>query len=256
VWLDLQNPGADQLRAFCQSLRLDEQTLRALTTARQRPSFTSAADSVHAVVPSVNPGRPAGDLLGIRVLFTGRFLLTVHPEPCPALEEARRLYHGLPGDKKADGPFVLFFVLDQLVDTFEPGLVQLDAKLDAIQVALLDRPPRGVQQELIKGRHVLSEAVQALGWYAGDLGHFLGAGQLPGINASAEPLFSHHRTPLAQLREAAKDYRDEAQDALGQLASNVSARQGQVINLLTVVAAVQTYPAPQGPRSESAQAAQ
>jgi len=140
VWLDLQNPGADQLRAFGQSLGLDERTLQALTAPAQRPSFTSDGDSVQAVVPSMNPGRAAGDILGTRVMFTGGFLLTTHPEPCPALQAAYRMYQGLPDDKKADGPFVLFFVLDQIVDTFEPDLVQLDARLDAIQVALLDRP--------------------------------------------------------------------------------------------------------------------
>lgn len=238
VWLDLQNPGADQLRAFGQSLGLDEQTLQALSAPGLRPSFTADGDSVRAVVPSANPGRPAGDILGIRVLFTGRFLLTTHPEPCPALEAAYRQYEGLPDDKKADGPFVLFFVLDQVVDSFEPDLVQLDGRLDTVQVALLDRPPPGVRQELIKARRALSETVQALGWYAGDLNRFLGASQLPGMNPGAGPLFLYHRTRVAQLREAAKDCREEAQDALGQVAGNVSGRQEQLINILTVVGAV------------------
>jgi len=85
---------------------------------------------------------------------------------------------------------------------------------------------------------VLSEAVQALGYYSGDLNRFLGASQLPGISAGAEPLFDHHRARVSQLREAAKDYREEAQDALGQVAATVSGRQGQVINILTVVAAI------------------
>jgi Mg2+ and Co2+ transporter CorA len=125
VWLDMQNPGADQLRAFGQSLRLDERAVQALAAPSQRPSFTSDADSVQAVVPSANPGRAAGDILGIRVLYTGRFLVTTHPEPCPALESAYRLYQGLPDDKKAHGPFVLFFVLDQIVDSFEPELVRV-----------------------------------------------------------------------------------------------------------------------------------
>jgi len=235
---DLQNQGADQLRAFGQSLRLDERALQALAAPSQRPSFTSDADSVQAVVPSANPGRPAGDILGIRVLYTGRFLVTTHPEPCPALESAYRLYQGLPDDKKAHGPFVLFFVLDQIVDSFEPELVQLDGRLDAIQIALLERLPPGMQQELIQARRVLSEAVQALGWYAGDLHRFFGANQLPGMDASAETLFRYHRARVAQLRDAAKDCREEAQDALGQVATNVSGRQEQLINILTVVGAI------------------
>ena len=238
VWLDLQNPAPEQLRAFGEPLGLDEQTMQALTAPGRRPSFTSDADSVQAVVPSMNPGRSAGDILGIRVRYTGRFLLTTHPEPCPTMEAACRLYQGLPDAKKADGSFVLFFVLDQIVGSFEPDLVQVDARLDAVQIALLDHRPPGVKQELIKTRRVLSEAVQALGWYAGDLNHFLGASQLPGMNASAETLFTYHRSRVAQLREAAKDCREEAQDALGQITANVSDRQEQLINILTVVGAI------------------
>ena len=38
VWLDLQDPGADQLRAFGQSLGLDEPTLQALSAVCARRS--------------------------------------------------------------------------------------------------------------------------------------------------------------------------------------------------------------------------
>ena len=37
---------------------------------------------------------------------------------------------------------------------------------------------------------------------------------------------------------AARDYRDESQEALGQVAANISSRQGQFINILTVISAI------------------
>jgi Mg2+ and Co2+ transporter CorA len=142
-------------------------------------------------------------------------------------------------DKKTDGPSVLFLVLDQIVDTFEPALLQLDSHLDEIQVALLRGTPAGVQDELINARRTLSEVVQALGWYARDLHHLVGnAGQLPGMNPAATPLFDQHRTLVTTLRDAARDYRDETQDALGQVADNAASRQGQLVNFLTVLATI------------------
>jgi hypothetical protein len=101
--------------------------------------------------------------------------------------------------------------------SFEPDLVQLDCKLDQIQLALLGGSPPGVEGELIRIRRELSEAVQALGWYVGDLHHFDSARQLPGMDAADESGFNLHRRRAAQIRDAARDYRDESQDASGRL---------------------------------------
>ena len=40
------------------------------------------------------------------------------------------------------------------------------------------------------------------------------------------------------MRDAARDYREEAGDVLGQFSSNISDRQGQVINFLAVISAI------------------
>jgi Mg2+ and Co2+ transporter CorA len=237
VWLDLANPDPQSLQGFGDSLGLDDATLRTLTTVAQHPSFTLVGDSIQAVVPSTNPGGPSADIIGIRVVFTERFLLTAHSEPCSSLDDTYQHYGDLLGDEKADNPFVLFHVLDQIVDSFVPDLLQLDRRLDNIQVTLLGGTPPGVQGEVIKIRRVLSEALQAFGWYVSDLGEFVdNVGQLPGMSSANQQLFVHHRSGVIRIADAAKDYRDETQDALGQVAANVAGKQGQLINWLTVVA--------------------
>jgi Mg2+ and Co2+ transporter CorA len=70
LWLDLENPGTDRLRAFGQSLRLSDETMQTLAGVSQRPSVAHVGDSLKAVVPGMNPGRSAGDILGIHVVFT------------------------------------------------------------------------------------------------------------------------------------------------------------------------------------------
>ena len=104
--------------------------------------------------------------------------------------------------------------------------MQLDSKLDQIQLALLGGSPPGVEGELIRIRRELSEAVQALGWYVGDLHHFDSARELPGMDAADESGFNLHRRRAAQIRDAARDYRDESQEALGQVAANISTGRG------------------------------
>lgn len=96
-------------------------------------------------------------------------------------------------------------------------------------------PSAGLPQEPSCGS---TWRIQALGWYVGDLHHFDSAGQLPGMDAADESGFNLHRRRAAQIRDAARDYRDESQEALGQVAANISSRQGQFINILTVISAI------------------
>lgn len=83
VWLDLENPGDRGLRAFGESLGINDPDLQALTAVSQRPSFDVAGDSIRALVPSSNGGRDAGGILGIPLLYTRRFLVTTHAGPWP-----------------------------------------------------------------------------------------------------------------------------------------------------------------------------
>ena len=169
---------------------LNDPDLQALTAVSQRPSFDVAGDSIRALVPSSNGGRDMSGILGIPLMYTERFLLTTHSGPC--LAAVQHGWDDLPHDVKADGPSLLFFILNQLIGSFEPNLVQLDSKLDQIQLALLGGSPPGVEGELIRIRRELSEAVQALGWYVGDLHHFDSARQLPGMDAADESGFDVH----------------------------------------------------------------
>lgn len=104
MWLDLENPGDRRLRAFGESLGMNDPALQALTAVSQRPSSDVAADSIRAVVPSSNRGRGTGDILGIQVVFTERFLLTAHSGPCRALAGVQRGWDDLPHEVKAGGP--------------------------------------------------------------------------------------------------------------------------------------------------------
>jgi Mg2+ and Co2+ transporter CorA len=112
--------------------------------------------------------------------------------------------------------------------------------LDEIQVELLTDTSRGSQAEVLAIRHRLADAVQSLSWYTGDLDDLIAAGvaELPGLGAGAQTHLDRYRQRIVQLTDAAREYREEAVEALGQYTQNVSGRQGQVINFLAVISAI------------------
>lgn len=100
----------------------------------QRPSLAAAGGIVQALVSAAGGLALDAAAIPVRILYTAKFLLTVHSGPCPALEQARHRYDALRDEGKAEGPLVLFLILDDLAGSFEEQFLALDARLDEIQV--------------------------------------------------------------------------------------------------------------------------
>jgi magnesium transporter len=96
-WLDLENPGDDELAEFCRSLQLSAGAIDSVRHPSQRSSFALAAGSVQAVLPAAVGTGPAAWLEAnyVTLLLTEQFLFTVHATPTPALQHARHQYSGL-----------------------------------------------------------------------------------------------------------------------------------------------------------------
>ncbi len=252
-WLDLESLDRELLGQFGRSLHLGTSAISELedtgqpagmamgaARARQRPSLTAAGDVLQALVSAVGGLAPDSAPIPVRIVYTAEFLLTVHSAPCPALEQTRHRFDGLRDEGKADGPLVLFLVLDELAGSFEEQFLALDARLDEIQVELLTSSSRGSQAELLAIRRRLADAVQSLAWYTGDLDDLIAAGvaQMPGLAPGGQAHLDRHRQRVIRLTDAAREYREEAREALGEYSQNISGRQGQVINFLAVISAI------------------
>jgi magnesium transporter len=252
-WLDLESLEPARLEQFARSLRLDALGIaKVADTAQpwrsgtgtprsaQRPSLAAVDGCLQALLPAAVEAAPDAVPIPVWILYTGSFLLTVRSGACQPLEQARHRFAGLRDEGKTNGPLVFFLAMDEIADSFEPQLLALDARLDEIQVELLTRTHNDARAELLAIQRRLADAVQSLGWYTGDLEELIAAGvdQLPGMGIDAEAHFDRHRKRVIRMTEAAREYREEAREALGQHAANIFTRQGQVINFLTVIAAV------------------
>ncbi len=236
-WLDLTGSSTKQVTELAEVLTLTEDSSEHLRNAEQRSAFEVSHNGIRAVAYGVGDEQ---QLVEVHVVYTASFLVTVHQAPCPALGEARDLYRRLRDHDQGDAPLVLFMVLDALVASFHAVLGHLDAALDELEVAVLGGiPVPDYLTRILEIRRTLTPIVRALGPYHSDLVGMLGAIQrLPGMGSGAQEYFDSHRSHVAAVFEDANDCRDETRDALQVHSSTAAERQGQVINWLTVVAAI------------------
>ncbi|BCJ47607.1 hypothetical protein GCM10010168_19650 [Actinoplanes ianthinogenes] len=103
-WLDLEQPGDDDLAEFRRGLQLPAGVLDSVPHARQRSSLGWSGGSVRAVLPAAVGTRPAAWIAAefVSLLLTEQFLVTVHPAPCAALRHARDQYGALDEGARKD----------------------------------------------------------------------------------------------------------------------------------------------------------
>jgi len=236
-WLDISDIPSVRLDELTAALGLDPDVAQHLSDREQRSSFAETDDGVRWVTYGM---RDDAHLTQVRSVFTRSFLVTAHDQPCRALSEARHRYERLRAGDQNDGPLVLFMVLDALATTFESVLARLDAQLDELEAAALGGPPLpGYLQQVLEIRQALTPVIRALGPYRRDLVSILGdVDRLPGMQTGTQQYLDSHRSHVVALFEAANDCRDETRDAMEAFSSATSERQGEVINWLTIVAAV------------------
>ena len=241
-WLDLENPGDDEMAEFSQSLRLSPGAIVSAVHGSARSSFAPAADSIRAVLPAAVDTKPTEWLEAnyVTVVLTEQFLFTVHTAPCAPLQHARHQYHALDSeDAKADRARVLFLILDVLIGSFRSQLLALDDRLGEIQLGMLRGASPKVHDELVQILGILTDGIQEFGWYSHDLEEIAETvDRLPGMRPGAQQHLDRHRQRVTRMRENGKDIREEARDALSHYSEFVAGRQAQVISSLTIVATV------------------
>jgi len=143
VWVDAQDPGPSELGILSEEFGLHPPSLEAAGQGHRRPKVDEfkgyALLVTYAAVP--DPGVGDGGVKTVEVdLFVGRnFVVSVHRGRVPALEDAlTRWTRGGPRLREGAG-FLVYAVLDALIDSFAPLLADLEDAIEEAEVAVFTR---------------------------------------------------------------------------------------------------------------------
>lgn len=136
VWVGLHEPDAALLRRVQEEFGLHDLAVEDALRAHQRPKLERYGDSIFVVLRTAR--RAAGRLeRGETHLFVGpRYLVSVHHGPAIALAEVRARWEASP-EHLALGPgFVLYAMMDFIVDQYFPVVDSLEDDLEALEEAI------------------------------------------------------------------------------------------------------------------------
>ena len=159
-WLDLADPGAEDVHALGETLGLHPIAVEDTLEFGQRPKLDTYGDHVLFVFYTVRRGPNASDGLiepvEVHIYISGRFIVTVRRRQCTELDS---LHDELDrADPRAED-YIVYKVFDVLTDAFYPIIELLEEQIDALESEILLARP---SQEHLAAIYRLKQRIQEL----------------------------------------------------------------------------------------------
>lgn len=236
-WLDLTDPGKDEVSAVGEAFSFHPLALEDMLKRGQRPKLDDFGDYMFLVYYGVREADGGEiELEEVHAFLSGGYIVTSHQRPSPALEEARqRLEAQTPRSEQ----FVVYRVIDGLTDSFFPVLERLDERMEQLDTEIFDRPEpeqleeiTALRRKLVELRRVVTPQRDLLARGIDDIL------EIPGLEADSRNYFRDVYDHAIRISDQIDSYRDLLAGTRDAYLSVVSNRLNQITKQLTVVATI------------------
>jgi magnesium transporter len=144
VWVDVVDPREEDLEILQEEFRLHPLAIEDAVKAHQRPKIESYDAYWFVVVLGVTLTEAGPiQLHEISIFAADRFLVTVRHGPAFPLEEIEQRWNAHPERLRRGGSFLLYTILDTIVDGYFPILESFQERIDSLEEALFENQPLG-----------------------------------------------------------------------------------------------------------------
>jgi len=237
-WLDLTAPSPEEVDRLGTIFKFHPLALEDTESFGQRPKLDDYGDYVFLVFYGASRDGDGGTerLHEVHLFISGHWVVTVHRDPLPGLSKQRAQ---LDGRVLHSEQFLLYRILDELVDSFFPILAEMDNEIDDLEVAVLASPTDeqlqrlfGLKRQLVAFRKVVTPQRDL---FARSIDQIA---QLPGLELDERDYFRDIYDHLIRISDLIDSYRDLLSGATDLYLSTVSNRQNDVMKQLTVIATI------------------
>ena len=234
AWIGLYRPDADELRSVAEEFDLSHLAVEDALAGHQRAKLEHYGEDLFLVL---RPARYLDDVekvdFGEIHVFVGTdYVITVRHAESPDLARVRRRMEGMPEFLALGPDAVLYGILDQVVDEYEPVAAGLENDIDEIEDDLFGADPDVSRRIYELSRQVITFQ-RATSPLAGILQALMTG--TPGRDKEPE-LQDHYRDVLdhiIRLNERVAAFRALLQNALAVNAALVAQRQNDEMKNLT-----------------------
>jgi magnesium transporter len=242
VWVALFEPDNGTLELMQAEFDLHPLAVEDARHGHQRPKIEEYGTSLFAVLHMIEPCE--GELRNGEVaIFIGRnYILTVRTRAQKGFAEVRARCENEPDLLKRGPGYVLYAVMDAVVDRYFPLLHELETELERIEEQIFANvSPRAniealyaMKQRLMIFRHAVAPLLEALGNITGARTHLICAGM--------QEYFRDISDHLMRLNQTTESVRDTISTAISVNLSMINLQESEIVKRLAAYAALIAVP--------------
>ncbi len=164
VWVGLHEPAEDTLNHVQQEFGLHDLAIEDAHSAHQRPKIESFGDSLFVVLRTAQMNRDHHIEFGETHFFVGpNFIVTVRHGSTISYADVRSRCENIPHLLSKGQGFVLYAVMDFIVDQYYPVVDEMQQELQAIEDKIFkEKPNRTTTEQIYQLKRELLEVKRAV----------------------------------------------------------------------------------------------
>jgi magnesium transporter len=238
VWVALREPDAATLENMQAQFGLHPLAVEDARNGHQRPKIEDYGDSLFAVLHVVEPDS-AEFRVGEVCVFAGRnYVLTVRSHAERGFQEVRARCEREPELLRIGSAFVLYALIDAVVDRYFPLLDQLEAELEAVEERIFaDGSPRANIESLYSLKNRLMIVKHAVAPLLEGISNLSGA-RVPAMCTGLREYFRDIYDHLQRLNQTIESIRDSVATAISVNLSMITLQENATMKRLAAYAAL------------------
>ena len=243
VWVALRDPAAAELTEMQQAFGLHPLAVEDAQVGHERPKIEEYGESLFAVLHMVEPN--AGEFaVGELAVFTGRnYVLSVRSHADKGFQDVRARCEREPELLRQGPGYILYALMDAVVDRYFPLLEMLEDDLDLIERRIFN--PEGVPRQNIEALYALKQRLMIMKHAVAPLlegvSNLSGA-HVPTLCAGIGVYFRDVYDHLLRLNQTADSIRDTVATAISVNLSLVTLQENETMKRLAGYAALLAIP--------------
>ena len=243
VWVALADPEPGDLTQLQQAFDLHPLAVEDAQAGHQRPKIEEYGDSLFVVLHIVEPGQP-DYRVGELAIFAGpRYVVSVRRNAQKGFQEVRARSEREPQLLKQGPGYILYALMDAVVDRYFPILDALEDELDEIEGRIFapEGVPRDTVEKLYACKQRLTVMKHAVAPLLESVSNLSGA-RVPVLCVRIAEYFRDIYDHLQRLNQTVDSLRDTIATAMSVNLSMVTLQENETMKRLAAYAALLAVP--------------
>ena len=241
IWIDMDKPTEADDRILLEVFKFHPLVVEDCRAERHHPKAEEFPDYVYFIMHGVTAETDTEHFHTIELdFFLGsNYVVTYHHEEFRSINNIKQKVRASPVTCQRGAAFLLYQILDQLVDYYTPVLDDFDERITRLEddIFTLKNPDNSILEEIqnlkrsiLRLRRISQKQLNIL--------YRMSHGEFKMVDDSMRPFFRDIYDHLVRITDLAENYRDLIGGALDSYLSVVSNRTNDIMKVLTIFSAI------------------